>query len=353
LTNLEKQDAQQTDTITKTTATIADLNKQLKTLSSTDVTKKDDLNKQLTAANATLTAAQTKHQDLTNQMNVLNQTTIPLEKQGFTQSQIGNESATWLQDDELIREWLTTQSNALQAKINPSASQINRDVKSLQTNMPTSNGYNTVLSSMGISNDQVSAMVTIIDRRNNAQNYFSSSLKSPAYQVLARQIVVPTQQSANQILQKLQKGSDFAALVGPNSKDANTNTKGGDLGWLARYEYIDASASSINGPEVVDNWIFDPSRKLNEVSPVLFGNGSYYIVQIMNIDPARTLDATALKALQSNALVDWLLGRRVLPGQNIIAADQTMMFDTNNLPQNNLLPQAAPSTPVAGSTTGQ
>lgn len=360
LTNLEKQDAQQNQIITQTTAKIADLTKQIQKLPAGPSKQRTDLTDQSTAANKTLTDAQKKHQDLQNQINVLNTTTIPLERQGFTQSQIGNDSANWLQDDELIREWLATQNHALQTKINPSASQVNRDFTSLKKGMPTTNSYNTFLSQMGISDDDIRSMLTILARRTNMQNYLAPLVASPSYQVLAREITVPTKDGAQKILQELQKGQDFGKLAATQSKDTTSNTKGGDLGWLTRGQYIDSSANGPGGPAVVENWIFDPARKLNEISPVLFGNGSYYIVQIVNVDPARAIDPTALSTLKTNALVDWLQARGgnglPLPGQNIIKSDQNMMFDLNNLPPNNILPSAAPSLQQqqpGGSTPGQ
>lgn len=336
LTSLQEQSAQVSSSITQTNNQISSLNDKLKK-SPNDPT----LKKQLADSQKTLADQQKKSTDLQNQISTLNQDTIPLEKQGFTQSQIGNDSATWLQDDELIREWLTTQSAAVRAKINPTNSQVNKDFNSLKANMPRSNGYNTFMSQMGITDNQVRAMVTILDRRSNAQAYFSPLLTSPSYQVLSRQIVVQTQQKANEVLQDLQKGQDFGKLAKQFSQDTNSNSKGGSLDWLTRYQYIDASG--LNGPAVVDNWLFDPARHLNELSPVLFGNGSYYIVQMMNIDPARAVDATLLKSLQANALVNWLLERRALPGQSITSVDQNMLFDVNNLPQNNILPASAPA----------
>ena len=347
LTNLEKQYAQAGTTVTNTNTQITNLKSQIAKLPAGPSTQRTSLTKQLNDATTTLTNEQTQSTTLGNQISALNQNTLPAEKQGFTQSQLGNDSATWLQDDELIREWLTTQSAAIQAKINPSTNQVNRDFTSLKANMPKSNGYNTFMSQMGISDDQVRAMLTILDRRSNAQTYFSPLVASPSYQVLARQIVVQTQQKGNQVLQEIQQGQDFGKLASLNSQDTNTKSKGGSLDWMTRYQYIDASG--LNGPSIVENWIFDPSRHLNEVSPVLNGNGAYYIVQIMNIDPARTVDATLLKSLQANALVDWLQDRRALPGQNISSPDQNKLFDANNLPQNNILPATAPAvaTPAA------
>ncbi len=347
LTSLEQQYAQVSSNVTQTNTRISDLNTQIKKLKASDTTQRASLQKQLDAANKTQKDLQNQATTLGNQISVLNQDTLPAEKQGFTQNQIGNDSATWLQDDELIREWLTAQSAALQTKINPSAKQVNTDFNSLKANMPKSNGYNTFLGQMGVSDDQVRAMVTILDRRSNAQVYFASLLVSPSYQVLARQIVTPTLQKANQVLQDLQKNQDFGKLAKQFSEDTNTNQKGGSLDWLTRYQYIDASG--LNGPAIVENWIFDPGRSLNQMSTILIGNGSYYIVQIMNIDPARNVDATLLKSLQANALVDWLQERRALSGQNITPVDQTMLLDANNLPQNNILPVNAPAiaTPAA------
>lgn len=349
LTGLQRQDAQVSDSLAKTNTQITNLNTQISKLPAGPGTQRTSLTTQLNDAKKNLADETDQHQKLQGQIADLTNNTIPIEKTGFTQSQIGNDSLTWLQDDEVLREWLTTQSAAVQAKINPSSAQIARDFNGLKKQMPTSNGYNTFLSTMGISDAQVRAMLTIIDRRNNAQTFFQARVTSPSYQVLARQIVLQTSQKANQVLQDLQKGQDFGKLAKQFSQDSNTATKGGDLGYVTRYQYSDSSG--LTGPAVIENWLFDPARKLNEISKVFFANGSYYIVQIVNIDPARTVDTTLLKALQSNALVDWLQDQRALPGQHIVAGDQNMMFNTtNNMPPNGILPSAAPSvpTPVPG-----
>ncbi len=351
LTSLETQQAQVSATITQNNTQITNLNSQIKKLPSGPGAQRTSLTKQLADAQTTLANNQKKNQDLQNQITNLNNNTIPAEKQSFTQSQFGNESATWLQDDELLREWLATQSAAVQAKINPDGAQIDRSFNSLKANMPTNNGYNTFLGQMGISDNQIRSMLTILDRRYNAQIYFSDQLTSPSYQLQVSQIVVQTKQKANQVLQDLQKGQKFAALAKPFSQDSNSNTKGGNIGWLTRYQYIDASG--LNGPSVVENWIFDPARKVNDLSPSLFGNGSYYIVQITGINKAKAVDHALLKALQADAIVNWLQDRGgngiPLPGQRITAPDQTMLFDANNLPPNNILPASAPA--VATPTT--
>jgi parvulin-like peptidyl-prolyl isomerase len=349
LTGLQRQDAQVNESLSKTNAQISTLNTQIGKLPAGPGAQRTRLTGQLNDAKKTLADETKQHQSLQSQITNLNSNTIPIEKTGFTQSQVGNDSLSWLQDDEILREWLTTQNSAVRAKINPTATQLTQDFNTLKRNMPTSNGYNTFMSQMGVGDDQVRAMLTIIDRRTNAQNYFQAQVTSPSYQVLARQIVLQTRQKADQVLQDLQKGQDFGKLAKQFSQDTNTATKGGDLGYVTRYQYIDAAG--LSGPAVIENWLFDPARKLNEVSKVFLANGSYYIVQILNIDPARQIDATLLKALQSNALIDWLLDQRALPDQKIVAGDQTMMFsNSDNMPPNGILPSSAPSvpTPVPG-----
>lgn len=345
LTNLQKQDASENQLVTTTNTTITNLNNQIKALPAGPSSQRTSLNSQLTTAKSTLATATSKHQSLQSQITNLQNNTIPDAKNLFIQAQIENDSATWLQDDELLREWLATQSSAVQNKINPTASQVNRDFNTLKKNMPSSNGYNQVFSSMGISDDNIRAMLTVIDRRTNMQNYLVPLLKTPSYQVLARQMVLPTQAKANLMLQDLQKGQDFGKLAKANSTDVNTTSKGGDLGWLTHYQYIDP-AGSINGSSIIENWIFDPSRQLNEISPVFFANSAYYIVQITNIDPSHAVDATLLKSLQANALVNWLQDRGgngvALPGQNITKVDQSMLGNSFNLPPNNVLPSSAP-----------
>ena len=255
----------------------------------------------------------------------------------FTQSQVGNDSVTWLQDDELIREWLATQSSAIQAKINPTSTQITKDIASLKANLPKGMTYSKFLSQDNISDSDVQIMATLIQRRGNMQNYLASKISSPTYQVLARWITASTKASAQSILTQLQKGGNFATIAKSKSVDATSASKGGDLGWLARGQQTAADQAA-----VVDNWLFSPSRYVNELSPVLTENGAYHIVQIMGIDPSRTVDASTLQSLKDNALTNWLFEQRALPTTNITAADQTKLTDPSNMPPD--LPSGAPST---------
>jgi parvulin-like peptidyl-prolyl isomerase len=341
----EKQDAAELQIINTDTKTVTDLDKQIKALPAGPSPKRTDLENQLKTAQKNLAAAQSKHSDLSASISTLTNTTIPFEQQVFAEPQVESDSVQWLQEDELIREWLANRSVALQNKINPSSSQINRAMQDLRNNTPTTTTYSNLLSKIGVSNDDIQSMMVIKLRRDNMQNYLSSQTVSPAYQVLARSMTIDTKPHAQVYLAQLRAdgGSDFGKLAKAHSQDTGTASSGGGLGWLARGQYTLSEHTA-----TVDNWLFDPSRTINEISPILVENGSYRIVQILAIDPSRAIDAQTLQQLKTSALTDWLTELKALPGNVISTGDVNMMTDTNNLPPTSVLPLGPPSSAPGG-----
>jgi parvulin-like peptidyl-prolyl isomerase len=333
--SLEDQISQHQTISNMDTSTINDLNTQIKKLPPGPGAQRTSLTAQVTVLQQKITQEQIAINGLNSQLSDLTNNIIPNEQQLFTSSQIGNDSATWLQDDELIHEWLATQSTAIQAKINPSSAAIQNALKNFKANFPTTSSYSHFLSQDKVSDDDVQAMIALELRRNNMQNYLAPLVVSPTYQVLARTMTIDTMADAQKVLQQLKRGGNFATIAAAKSVDATTSKSGGYLGWLARGQYAQTEQSA-----VVENWLFDPSRKLNEISPVLVENGAYHIVQILNIDPSRPVDKATLQTLQQSALTDWLLIQRSLPGVKITAPDQTRLFDSSNLPPD--LPASAP-----------
>lgn len=341
-TDVAKQVADQQQIVSSDTTKIDDLNKQISKLPPGDSAQRTDLNNQLTAAKKQLTTDQEKAQTLNQQLDNLTNNTIPQEQQNYNQPQIGNDSANMLQDDEFIREWLAIQSSALQSKIEPSASAVNRALNDFEANIPKSgphaSSYSNFLKQDNVSDADMRAMMTIKLRRDNMQNYLQSLVVSPTYQVHARSMTIDTLPKARNILNQLQHGADFGKLAKENSQDATTSSKGGDLGWLPRGQYTQTTQQA-----VVENWLFGVDggqRKLNEISPILTENGAYHIVQILGFDPSRAVDPTELKSLQQNALTNWILSRHALPDTKIVPIDQDKLLDPLNMPPD--LPLSAP-----------
>jgi hypothetical protein len=149
-------------------------------------------------------------------------------------------------------------------------------------------------------------------------------------------MTIDTLAHAQNVLKQLKNGTNFGKLAKTNSVDANTNSKGGSLGWLARGQYAQNYSAA-----VVENWLFDSARKLDELSPILNENGTYHIVQILGIDPSRPVDRTVLQTLKTNALSNWVLEQQALASTKITPTDQNKLLDPMNIPPG--LPASAPS----------
>jgi parvulin-like peptidyl-prolyl isomerase len=347
-TNLKTQIDAQQKIVDDTTKKITSLNTQIKALHSGQSAQRTALNSELATTKTQFSAAQTKHDALALQYQDLTQNQLAQAKQLYTQPQVGNDSVDWLQQDALIRQWLTKQNSGIQTKIEPSSGAIDAAVRDFTTNLPKSTSYNKFLNDDRLSDSDVRAMLAVKLRIDNMQTYQASLVQSPTYQVQARAMTISTPRDATNVLQQLKKGADFAKLAKQKSVDTNTNTKGGDLGWMARGQYTVNASQKASG--VIDNWLFDPARKINELSPVLSENGTSHIVQIMAIDPSRSVDAQTLQSLKDNALTIWVLSQKALPGSKVTDANQDMLSNTDNMPPG--LPASAPSSGSASPSGG-
>ncbi|MDQ6660657.1 MAG: peptidylprolyl isomerase [Chloroflexota bacterium] len=345
--NMTKQladEQKQFDTLTKQ---VNDLNTQIKKLPANS-SQLPALKQQLKDVQKQQADQQSKASLLAQQIQQINKNDIPQQQTRYTQSQVANDSATWLQNDELIREWLQKQSSSIQAQINPSSSAIAHALSDFKANLPVGTSYNAYLSKDGVSDGDIQQMVAIKVRRDNMQTYLASQVQSPTYQVLARTMTIDTKAHAQQILKQLTDKShpaDFGALAKQKSVDTNTNTQGGSLGWLARGQYAQTYSQAI-----VENWMFDRSRTIDEISPVMLENGSYHITQILGIDPSRAVDKTTLQSLETNALSNWLLEQQALPSITMTPLDQDKLLDPANLPSD--LHAGAPSPNGPGGAPG-
>lgn len=344
---LQKEAAAQQAIVTKEVQQIDALNKQLQTLPASQTAQRTNIEVQLAQARAASNNAQTQYATFNGQYQEMLTNTVPNEQQLYDQPQIGNDSADWLQDDIFIRNWLANQSSSVQNQVNPSASAVNKAIADLTANLPVGMTYAKFLSNDNVSDADVHAMMALVLRRQNMQTYLASQITSPAYQVSIREMTIDTQAHAAAILKQLQGGADFATLARQKSTDTATNTQGGYVGWLIRGQYAREYASSGSG--LIDNWIFNPARTVNELSPVMSENGSFHIIQILGIDPSRAVDSATLQAAQSNALTTWLLSQKAMPGVKITSINQTMLLDANNMPAG--LPSSAPSQQVPGSSS--
>jgi foldase protein PrsA len=115
-----------------------------------------------------------------------------------------------------------------------------------------------------------------------------------AEQVHARHILVDSQATAQDVLDQLQSGTDFAELAGRYSQDTSTRETGGDLSWFARGQLLESE---------VEDATF--SLQPGEIGPIITSRLGYHIVQTLERDPARPLDDEARETLLQIALERW------------------------------------------------
>jgi len=275
------------------------------------------------------------------------QSTITTAQTNDTQSQIANESVNWLQDDLIIRQWITQQSSSIQAKIEPSTGQLASAMRHFSAEIPKGSTYSQFLSKYSVSDSDMRVMMALKLRRDNMNNYQQTFITSPTRQIKAQAITLSTTKDAQDALKQLKNGADFATLAKNKSVDSTTKSNGGELGWLVRWQYTVNNSSNIRGAGAIDNWLFDPTRKVNELSPVLFENGTYHVVQVQDIDPSRKVDDPhILDTLRANdtPLLAWLNSQEV--NAHITPGDSNKEFDPLNMPQD--IPTSPPGSPPAG-----
>jgi parvulin-like peptidyl-prolyl isomerase len=120
-----------------------------------------------------------------------------------------------------------------------------------------------------------------------------------AEQVHARHILVNSQEVAEDVLARLQSGEDFAALAAEFSVDVTTRDTGGDLGWFPR--------GGLLVPEVEEVAF---SQQPGQVSDVLMTAWGYHIVQTLEFDPDREIEAETRQRLLEQAKEAWRLRLR-------------------------------------------
>lgn len=134
-------------------------------------------------------------------------------------------------------------------------------------------------------------------------NQITSDVPTAVEQVRARYIQVSDPALAQTLVQELNAGADFATLAQLHSEDQITGQNGGDLGFFAR--------GSLLVPEL-EAAAF--ALEINQTSDVLEitgldGQTKYYLLQVIERDPARPLSAEERSRLLQERFETWLAER--------------------------------------------
>ncbi len=304
-----------------------------------------DLSNQLAANQAKITQAQEKANSSDQatkiegekELNDLSTQRQTLEAQ-FSIPTVGAQSEEWLVDDVLIQ----AQIPLLEARGVP-ASQLEATERDIDAKLaafknafpPTVSYTDQFLSSARMSEDEFRQVLAIVVRREKMEKYQQSLIGPTGLQVHSWVIQASTQEDANKFLAQLKESSAadlpeaFQKLAKRSSRDANTKTKGGDMGWVI------SGDASINGGATAERWLFDSARKVGDLSPVIkIVNGQFNIYYISAIDPHRPISTSKVSSLKSNALSNWIGLLKADPQTHIGEVDTTKQLDENNFPPN-------------------
>lgn len=126
----------------------------------------------------------------------------------------------------------------------------------------------------------------------------TADLPQTAEQVHARQIVVGSQEVADQVLAELQVGADFATVARIKSVDLATKDNGGDLGWFPRGLI----------PLELEKLAF--SLQPGEIGGPLQMDDGYHFVQVVERDQARQISSEMQGQLRLVLFERWLEEQR-------------------------------------------
>jgi parvulin-like peptidyl-prolyl isomerase len=135
------------------------------------------------------------------------------------------------------------------------------------------------------------------------QEALGKEVPTSAEQVDVAHILVATKEEADDIMNQLKNGADFATLAKEKSTDPGTKENGGDLGWFTRgtmlADFEDAAFKT------------KPGELYSEIVSTPYG---YHILKGIGHDANRPLDATQLAQAQEAAMTKWLGDQQTQPG---------------------------------------
>ncbi len=122
----------------------------------------------------------------------------------------------------------------------------------------------------------------------------TANVGNTAEQVHARHILVADLATAQQVLQQLKSGADFAALAAKYSLDVTTKQTGGDLGWFTRGQLLQ---------KTVEDAAF--SLPVNQFSAPVKSDLGYHIIQTLEKVSNRPIDAATRARIAQQTFEAW------------------------------------------------
>ena len=153
------------------------------------------------------------------------------------------------------------------------------------------------LARSGLSELEFRDMISALVLETKLLEMFEAELAPSAESVRYRQILVSTDETAQELRGKIEAGEDFAALVAENSQDVGTRDSGGEVGWVPR-GVLDASTE-----ELV--FALEPA----EITTIPLPQG-VLLIEMEEKAEDREVEESQRAPLASRALADWVQEKR-------------------------------------------
>ncbi|MCP4415432.1 MAG: hypothetical protein GY805_02345 [Chloroflexi bacterium] len=202
--------------------------------------------------------------------------------------------------DALIEQLLIRQA-AEAAGVVVTDAMISQEMAELETVAGSAENFTAWLEANGYSEAEFRAVVASGMYQEQMVTAVTADVPFAVEQVHARYIQVENPELANTLLAQIQNGDDFATLARLHSLDRITGENGGDLGFFA--------AGSLLVPAVeTAAFALTESGSMSEIVTAVNQDGRsiYYLVQLIERDLERPLDASVRSILLQQTFETWL-----------------------------------------------
>ena len=161
--------------------------------------------------------------------------------------------------------------------------------------------YDTFVSAMkqtiDVSEKQFRDIVRAQLLRDKILDEITKDIPQEEEQVWARHILVETEEEAQEVMDRLDAGEDFATLAQEVSTDPGSAVNGGDLGWFGRGRMV---------PEFEETAF---ALEIGEISDPVQSDFGWHIIQKLGHE-IRPIDAATYDQIKQKSFNDWLAEQR-------------------------------------------
>jgi parvulin-like peptidyl-prolyl isomerase len=159
------------------------------------------------------------------------------------------------------------------------------------------NWLQTLRDVVGIDETQYRQIIRAAVLKDKLQEALGEETPKVAEQVHARHILVETEDEAKEVIERLNKGEDFAELAKELSKDTTSGLEGGDLGFVPRGRFVEA----------VEEPVF--TLPVGQVSEPIQSDFGWHVIEVLAREE-RELSPTDYQLSQRQAYTKWLTDMR-------------------------------------------